>query len=166
MTSATSGLLYAQRFATYDPDTHSWKTWPATGLWGSIPYSQTWPRTGCMSDGSAYELQMSERHIVANAYSCLLPTPRAALQDNRNATCWSRPPDQPQNLENALATIPSVAELLPTPRAQARENVYDRDEYKTNLEEAIAFIPVVRQAVGMQSRTTDDLMTLFATGNE
>jgi hypothetical protein len=79
---------------------------------------------------------------------------------------WSRPADQPQNLENALAQIPTVVMMLPTPRAQARELVYDRDEYHTNLEEAIAFIPAVQQALGTPSTTTDHLTPLSDNGNQ
>ena len=40
----------------------------------------------------------------------LLPTPRAQNGEERNQNIWARPLDQPQNLENALA-------LLPTPSA-------------------------------------------------
>ena len=54
--NATSGPTYGKQFATYDHDSSSWKMWPATGLWGSIAYSETWPKTGFMSDGQAFEL--------------------------------------------------------------------------------------------------------------
>ena len=107
-----------------------------------------------MSGGRAYELQTSAPPIHGNACSSLLLTPRAAMEDSRNQTCWSRPPDQPQSLENALATIPVVAMLLPTPRAQAREYVYDREEYRVNLEEAVAMIPAVQARTGTASLTT------------
>lgn len=36
----------------------------------------------------------------------LLPTPRAQNGEERNQRIWSRPADQPQNLENALAVTP------------------------------------------------------------
>ena len=55
----TSGPTSGKQFAYYDPDSQSWRMWPATGLWGSIAYSGTWPRTGYMSDGQAYELPTS-----------------------------------------------------------------------------------------------------------
>ena len=45
----------------------------------------------------------------------LLPTPRAQNGEERNSKAWPRPLDQPQNLENALARVPTVAALLPTP---------------------------------------------------
>jgi DNA (cytosine-5)-methyltransferase 1 len=46
-----------------------------------------------------------------------LPTPRAQNGNDRNSRIWQRPEDEPQNLENALARIPAVAALLPTPAA-------------------------------------------------
>lgn len=52
----TSGPTSGRQFATYDPDSQSWRMWPDTGLWGSIKFSGTWPRMGCMSDGRAFEL--------------------------------------------------------------------------------------------------------------
>lgn len=45
----------------------------------------------------------------------LLPTPRAQNGEERNSNIWARPLDQPQNLENALA-------LLPTPTSQAAKH--------------------------------------------
>lgn len=35
----------------------------------------------------------------------MLPTPRAQNGEDRNQNIWARPSDQPQNLENALASI-------------------------------------------------------------
>jgi DNA (cytosine-5)-methyltransferase 1 len=46
----------------------------------------------------------------------LLPTPRAAQQETRNSNIYLRP-HKPCNLENALADVPHVAAMLPTPRA-------------------------------------------------
>lgn len=76
----TSGPTFGKRFATYDPDTQSWKTWPAIGLWDSIEYSQTWPKMGYMRDGLAYELPMSALPTTENdcSSSQLLPTPVAS----------------------------------------------------------------------------------------
>ena len=47
----------------------------------------------------------------------LLPTPRSQNGEDRNSNIWARPEDQPQNLENALARVPHVEVLLPTPNA-------------------------------------------------
>jgi hypothetical protein len=46
----------------------------------------------------------------------LLPTPRAQNGEGRNQSIWARPIDQPQNLENAIALLPTPM-LLGTPTA-------------------------------------------------
>lgn len=55
---------------------------------------------------------------LASVAEHLLPTPRAQNGEERNQNIWKRPPDQPQNLENALA-------LLPTLTAQAAKHAAD-----------------------------------------
>lgn len=77
--NATSGPTSGQQFAYYDPDSHSLRMWPATGLWGSIRYSQTVPPTGYMSDGRVYERQTSEHPTTVSGSSfSYLPTPAAS----------------------------------------------------------------------------------------
>ena len=75
----TSGPTSERQFAIYDPTTSTWKMWPDCGLWGSIEYSETWPRTGCMSNGKAYAHPPSEPPITESESSSspLLPTPEA-----------------------------------------------------------------------------------------
>src|ERR1044072_4256869 len=76
--SDTSGPMSGRQFADYDHDSRSWRMWPVTGLWGSTEFSETWPKTGCMSDGQAYELPTLVPPMDENACgSSLLPTPRA-----------------------------------------------------------------------------------------
>ena len=80
--------------------------------------------------------QASLTDIVQTA---LLPTPRAQNGETRNQNIYARPLDQPQNLENALA-------LLPTPLTRPSKNgqiwVRPEDEFQ-NLENAIAHMPSV-----------------------
>jgi len=102
-----SGRTSGKLFAIYDPDSHSLRMWPATGLWGSIEFLQTLPRTGWMSSGRVYERPTLERPTIGS--DCL---------------SWR---------------------VLPTPRAQARENVYARADYHSNLEEAVAMMPHVQE---------------------
>lgn len=75
----TSGPTSGKQFAYYDRDSRSWRMWPATGLWGSIEYSETWPRTGFMSDGRAFELPTSAPPTTASdcssSHGKVLPTP-------------------------------------------------------------------------------------------
>ncbi|MDV7244502.1 hypothetical protein R4255_17355 [Rhodococcus oxybenzonivorans] len=107
----TSGPTSGTQFATYDPDTRSWRMWPDTGLWGSIEYSETWPKTGSMSGGRAFELPTSVPPITANASSSWLPTPRAA---DPKASMGS-----PGAARHVAAGMGSLAEVigvhLPTP---------------------------------------------------
>jgi hypothetical protein len=49
---------------------------------------------------------------LADEVEHLLPTPRAQLGEPRNQTCWQRPTNEPQNLENALARLPGVPTRL------------------------------------------------------
>lgn len=67
--SGTSGPTSGKQFATYDPATSSWKMWPDTGLWGSIEYSETWPKTGYMHGGQAYELPTLVPRTIVNGFS-------------------------------------------------------------------------------------------------
>jgi hypothetical protein len=111
--SDTSGRTYGTQFAHYDLDTHSWKTWPGTGLWGSIEYSETWPKTGCMSDGRAFELPTSVPRIIASdsSSSSLLPTPNVAkVSNDLEVTCSGDGRERPNKLGWAIA-------MLPTPKA-------------------------------------------------
>src|SRR5690348_5079887 len=89
---ATSGPTSGQPFATYDPESRSWKTSPGTDPLDSTEYSETWPRTGSMRSGRAYEHPTSGRRTGANGYSSsLLPTPLSRDHKGRNqrndATC-------------------------------------------------------------------------------
>ena len=72
-----------------------------------------------MCGGRVYELPTSVPRIGESgcSSSLLLPTPRAQNGEQRNQNIWERDESEPQNLENALARVPLVAELLPTPRA-------------------------------------------------
>lgn len=82
---------------------------------------------------------------LADEVEHLLPTPRAQNGEDRNQRIWARPLDQPQNLENALA-------LLPTPTARLGDSTSrgaDPARYKgpqslngrrSNLDDCIAAV--------------------------
>lgn len=65
----TSSLGSPKPFANYDPDTQSWKTFPAISLWDSEPYKDSWPRSGMTLDGIAYQLPPSAPRTSAIEYS-------------------------------------------------------------------------------------------------
>jgi len=109
--SDTSGPTSRTPLAFYDPDTQCWRTSQATFLSDLIKSLETLPKSGMTQRGSLYELPTSALPTVASACSSLLPTPRAQNGEERNSKIWARDLSQPQNLENALA-------LLPTPTSR------------------------------------------------
>jgi hypothetical protein len=101
----TYGRSSPRQFAEYDPDTSCWRTYPATGLWGSTSFSATWPRCGMTCGGRAYELPTWAHPTDGSGCSSLLPTPVAD---------HSRGLPQPGT---DYASLPNaVIGLLPTPR--------------------------------------------------
>lgn len=114
----TSGPTSGTQFAYYDHDSHSWKMWPDTGLWGSIEFSETWPKTGCMSDGRAYELPISVPHITANVSSSWLPTPTVG-----NATGTNERRGGARSNEKLLPGV--VLDFLPTITASDADKARD-----------------------------------------
>lgn len=71
--SGISGHTSGTQFATYDPNTRSWRMWPAIGLWGSVEFSETWPKSGMTRGGEAFEHPISVPHTTANESSSLQP---------------------------------------------------------------------------------------------
>lgn len=69
---------------------------------------------GLRGSSAGWGLRDESRRITQRSES-LLPTPRAQNGEERNQLCWLRPPDQPQNLENALARLPGVSTLPLSP---------------------------------------------------
>jgi len=132
--SDTCGHTLGTPLAQYDPDERCWKTSEATSLWALPMSSLTLPTWGCLHDGELYELPTPERPTIEPGFSSLptplsdnsrglaqkgrhdslpntvltLPTPRAQNGEPRNQTIWHRP-SGPQNLENALALLPTPA---------------------------------------------------------
>lgn len=88
-------------------------------------------------------LDPARTESISVAIMNLLPTPRAQNGETRNQNIYARPLDQPQNLENALA-------LLPTPLTRPSKNgqiwVRPDDEFQ-NLENAIAHMPSVNSCL-------------------
>jgi len=133
--SDTCGLTFEMPLAQYDPGERCWKTSEATSLWALPMSSLTLPAWGCLHDGVLFELPTPERPTTAHDFSSLptpvadhsrglpqtgtdfqslpnvamsfLPTPRAQNGESRNQTIYKR--EGPQNLENALALLPTPA---------------------------------------------------------
>lgn len=73
------------------------------------PFSETWPTEGTMLNGQVFELPTQAHRTTDSEFSSLptLPTTRAQHGENRNNTIYPRDSKQPQNLENALAVLPT-----------------------------------------------------------
>ncbi len=76
-TSVGYGRSSPEFLARYDPDTQSWRTsqvcFLSTAADSLAEYSQTWPRSGCMRNGTAYRLPVLA-HRTEGTESGLLPT--------------------------------------------------------------------------------------------
>lgn len=78
MTKETCGPKQLSAFALFDLDTHSWRTFQACLLTGTLAlFSETWPRQGTMQDGVCYRLAPLVRHTHGKGCS-LWPTPLAS----------------------------------------------------------------------------------------
>lgn len=69
---------YYEPFAWFDRNTRSWRTWERSWTMGWELFSGIWPKRGKMSNGIAYRLVSSERHIHGKECS-YWPTPVASL---------------------------------------------------------------------------------------
>ena len=93
------------------------------------------------------------RFDLSDQVASLLPTPRAQNGESRNQNIYARPLDQPQNLENALA-------LLPTPTVMDMGSNYTPEEWeawKLKMKEAH------RNGNGHVSSLTQEAITLMGT---
>jgi hypothetical protein len=73
---ADSGTSSPALFASFDPDTCSWRTSQRCLFGGWIPFSGRWPRTGTMRSGSACRLRQWVPRIGGTGCSSW-PTPQA-----------------------------------------------------------------------------------------
>jgi len=104
--SDTCGPMFEMPLAQYDPDERCWKTSEATSLWALPMSSLTLPTWGYLHDGVLFE-QPTPEHLTTGRGFSSLPTPRAQNGEKRNQTIYKR--NGPQNLENALALLPTPA---------------------------------------------------------
>jgi hypothetical protein len=130
-TNGGSGQRPGPSFATYDPDSRSWKTSQASLLGGWETYSQTWPRSGMTRSGIAYPLQPSAP-LTDVTGSSWLPTPAAVSYGSNQGGAAGRvgpvwpTPTVKGNYNRAglsaksgdgLATAVARAQTWPTPTA-------------------------------------------------
>jgi hypothetical protein len=131
MTSDTCGPTSATPFASYDPESRSWRTSEATSLWALTLSSLTLPNWGCLHAGELSELPTPEPPTVGldcSSLSAILPTPTA--RDHKDSAFPPRLYTQPDHGE-----LPQTLALLSTPRARLEGNDdVSRDQGKRNLD--------------------------------
>lgn len=115
-TAVTCGPRLSVSFVKFDPDSHSWKMFPALFLAATLaPYSGTWPKAGMMLDGVCYRQPRWERHIGERGCG-YWPTPTRA---DRSGHAGQYPKTATHHEGLTLAT--AVRGYWPTPRASDRE---------------------------------------------
>lgn len=72
-----SGKQWHKSFASFDPDTHSWKIPQCSLLGGLEPFSETWPRWGLMHNGECFQPPMSAE--ISCVKGSLLPAPLKSM---------------------------------------------------------------------------------------
>ena len=114
-TRDTSSPGSPKPFASYDPDTQSWKTYPDTSLLGSEPYKASWPRSGMTVDGTAYQLPPSAPRTSAIAFSS--SQHRGPNSDGLWPTATTQ--DHATRYSQGGMPLGMAARLFPTPTATA-----------------------------------------------
>jgi len=120
---AGSGPSLPASFATYDPDTRSWRT-SQVCLGGELEtFSETWPRSGMTRNGTAYRrLPSVPRTSVTDGSAW--PTPRAT-DGSHGGRVTPRESREGGNLVEAV----SARTMWPTPTVSGNHN---RREYPTS----------------------------------
>ena len=108
--AAAYGASSPVSLANYDPDTSSWRTSQRSFLEGWTVFSQTWPRSGTMRNGTAYRLPPLVPLTDATG-SGSWPTPTASDQN-----CASLTPEA-RTRPNGICLADAARRMWPTPRA-------------------------------------------------
>ena len=116
-TGAGSGTSLPESFASYDPDTSSWRTCQFSLLGGLESFSEIWPMQGTMQNGAAYQQPPWVRHTSENE-SSLWPTARATDGDKGSRTVEGARRELERGRNVDLGVAVRCREKWPTPRAR------------------------------------------------
>lgn len=108
------GLNFLASFAYFDRSTSSWKTCLGYLFEGLETYSEIWPRSGLIVNGTAYRLPRLVPRILGGGYF-FWPTPRST-DSSHGGRITPRSSREGGNLIEALSA------RMPTPRADLRDN--------------------------------------------
>jgi hypothetical protein len=109
--SDTYGLTSFEPLASYDQDSHCWKMYAVTSLWGLTESLETLPKSGMTRSGRLFQQPVSAR-LIDETESFAWPTPRvtgsgediAKIQERfRNGLQYK------QRLEEAVALYPTMS---------------------------------------------------------
>ena len=119
---------------------------------GWEPFTATWPRSGCMSGGRAFELPTLVPRITGSDCSSSphLPTPRATRGGSATETVnmlptpiaadGDRERNNPSQARRKSPPLSAVGHLLPTPKTNMGTGVRREDSRITDLQTVIARI--------------------------
>lgn len=115
------GQQFGAPLAYWDRATCSWKTSQACLLTElSESYSETWPRSGSMRNGTLYQRRTQARITSASGYSssrgATMPTPDAGSNRSRSGP----------NAHNGKGLLDACREMMPTPNASPAGPDYAR----------------------------------------
>lgn len=102
--AADSGGKWTAWFAKWSPVSSEWKTPQCSLLGDSELFSETWPRSGLMRDGTCYPLPTVAHSICVSASGSLLPT--LTVCGNYNAKGASK--TSGDGLATALKRMPTL----------------------------------------------------------
>src|SRR5215471_8416224 len=145
---AVYGLSLPELLARLDPDSLSWKTSQTCLTGGLEEYSETWPRSGLMLNGTAYQLAPLVR-LTAETESGLGPTPAARdWKDTAGMAMTATNKDGSEsNRTDQLARAVYARQLMPTPTVHGNTN---RKGISKKAGDGLATF-VARQTPGMLS---------------
>jgi hypothetical protein len=111
------GLKSPAWLANFDRDTSLWKTSQHCLVEGLATYSETWPRSGTMRSGTAYQLPTLVP-LTVETESGSWPTPTS--RDHKGAYSAASQLLKPRNL------LPDAVRRFPTPKARDHQGVSQR----------------------------------------
>lgn len=85
--AAVYGPNTPELLANYDPVTSSWRTSQRCLVEGLEQFSETWPRSGTMRNGTAYQLPPLVRLTDETGFG-LLPTPNKGMQKHSTKSAY------------------------------------------------------------------------------
>ena len=118
MNAQVVGGKCGESWASYDPDTSSWRTCQTSLFEDSTAFSDRFPKSGMMRNGVLYPLTMSEHPTSANA-SGLWPTPLAQEAKHGTVTEWELTTDHVGTKESLRVKVAKAEQpQWPTPSAR------------------------------------------------